>query len=174
MRPRARNAPHLARRIPALATLLLVALLPACQGDDGFGEGPEAGTLQETGNLPPRGSAWVILDGDTVTAEVADTPQLRERGLMFRTEVPDGTGMLFVFEDQAPRSFWMRNTYVPLDIAFLDSAMRIVDIQQMEPETDELTESAAPAMFALEVRQGWFEEQGIEPGTQARIVFGRR
>ena len=118
--------------------------------------------------------AWVIFDADTVLAEVAATPEAREQGLMFRTEVADGTGMIFVFDDMAPRQFWMRNTFVPLDIAFMDTDHRIVDIQQMEPETDELTVSAAPAMFALEVRAGWFEEMGIQEGDRARLVFGRR
>jgi uncharacterized protein len=160
--------------VSAFAFLVVPALLAACGGADGTAGEPQVASSQDTTNLPPRGSAWVIFDTDTVVAEVADTPALRERGLMFRTEVLDGTGMLFVFEDSQIRSFWMRNTYVPLDIAFMDPAMRIVDIRQMEPESEVLTESAAPAMFALEVRQGWFEQQGIETGAQARIVFGRR
>jgi len=168
--------PHRSRRSLLTAVVLLVvpALIAACGEADGTAGEPQAASIRDTTDMPPRGSAWVIFDADTVVAEVADTPALRERGLMFRTEVPDGTGMLFVFDDSQVRSFWMRNTYVPLDIAFMDPAMRIVDIRQMEPESEELTESAAPAMFALEVRQGWFEEQGIEPGAQARIVFGRR
>ncbi|TVR65336.1 MAG: DUF192 domain-containing protein [Gemmatimonadales bacterium] len=159
-------------RLFLVPLLLLLVPLFACQGDGdpGFGD-PEAG---EAPTLPPRGMAWVIFDGDTVLAEVAATPEAREQGLMFRTEIPDGTGMIFVFDEMGPRQFWMRNTFVALDIAFLDTDHRIVDIQQMEPETDELTESAAPAMFALEVRAGWFEEMGIGEGDRARIVFGRR
>jgi uncharacterized protein len=162
---------HRSLRFPALPILLLglVALGAACE-NDAFNE-----EVAETRPLPPRGHAWVVFEAaDTVVAEVAETPQARERGLMFREEVPDGTGMIFVFDDADIRSFWMRDTYVPLDIAFLDPAQRIVDIQQMEPESEEFTESAAPAMFALEVRQGWFEEQGIQVGDQVRIVFGRR
>jgi uncharacterized protein len=163
------------RSLPkALLTLLILPFLvvaAGCQDDDGAFSAAEA---DEARTLPPRGSAWVIFDQDTVLAEVADTPEDRERGLMHRTEVPDGTGMLFVFDDMGTRQFWMRNTYVPLDIAFMDINQRVVDIQQMEPETDEFTESAAPAMFALEVRSGWFEEQGISQGSEAQIVFGRR
>lgn len=159
---------------PITPLLLLALLLPlaACGGDRDAGFADTA--TGDAPSLPPRGMAWVIFDTDTVLAEVAATPEAREQGLMFRTEVPDGTGMIFVFEDMAPRSFWMRNTFVPLDIAFMDMDHRIVDIQQMEPETDELTESAAPAMFALEVRAGWFEEMGIAEGDRARLVFGRR
>lgn len=172
-------------RRAALATcvpLLLAALVTGCdpaQGDDGArrpavasepAASSEAGV--RTGALPARGTAWVIFGADTVVAEVARTPDQRASGLMYREEVPDGTGMLFVFEDTAIRSFWMRNTYVPLDIAYMDPSFRIVDIQAMEPETEELYESAAPAMFALEVRQGWFEERGIEVGRVAEVVFG--
>ena len=160
------------RSLPAPFLLFgLLFLAAACQ-EEGPGAGWEGETL--SGPLPPSGHAWVVFNGDTVVAEIADTPEARERGLMFRTELADGAGMIFVFQDVAPRSFWMRDTYVPLDIAFLDQNQVIVDIQAMEPEDEEFTESAAPAMFALEVRQGWFEEQGIDIGQEAEIVFGRR
>jgi len=116
--------------------------------------------------------AWVIFDGDTVVAELARTPQEREQGLMFREKLEKGTGMLFIFPDTQTRSFWMKNTFIPLDIAYLDDGLRIVDIQAMEPETLESHPSTRPAMFALEVPRGWFSELGIEVGAQARLVFG--
>lgn len=122
--------------------------------------------------MPPPGHAWVIFGADTVVAEVAATPEERAEGLMYRDEVPDGTGMLFVFEDSQPRAFWMANTYVPLDVAYMDPSFRIVDIIAMEPLVTDSYPSDAPAMFALEVRQGWFEEQGIGIGARADIVFG--
>ena len=118
--------------------------------------------------------AWVIFGADTVLAEVADTPEARERGLMHRTELGENAGMLFVYTSSAPRSFWMRNTLIPLDIAFLDEAQVVVDIQAMEPLSEAFTDSARPAMFALETNQGWFEARGIGVGAQARIVYGRR
>ena len=93
---------------------------------------------------------------------------------MFREHLEPGHGMLFVFDDTRTRSFWMRNTYIPLDIAFLDAEFQIVDIQQMEPETEEFYESRQPAMFALEVPQGWFAERGIQEGDQVSVVFGPR
>lgn len=123
-------------------------------------------------SLPPAGHAWVIFGADTVVAEVAATADERAEGLMYREEVPDGTGMLFVFPDSRPRSFWMANTYVPLDIAYMDPSFRVVDIIAMEPLVTESYPSDAPAMYGLEVRQGWFEEQGIRVGTQAHIEFG--
>jgi uncharacterized protein len=122
--------------------------------------------------LPPAGRAWVIFGADTVVAEVAATPDERALGLMYRDEVPDGTGMLFVFPDSRPRSFWMANTYVPLDIAYMDPSYRIVDIVAMEPLVTDSYPSSAPAMFGLEVRQGWFGEHSIAVGARAEIVFG--
>jgi uncharacterized membrane protein (UPF0127 family) len=121
---------------------------------------------------PPAGHAWVIFGADTVLAEVASTADERAEGLMYRDEVPDGTGMLFVFPDNQVRSFWMANTYVPLDLAYMDPSFRVVDIVQMEPLVTDSYASRAPAMYGLEVRQRWFAEQGIAVGAQAEIVFG--
>lgn len=137
-------------------------------------DAPAAAEPSAQPRLPEAGKAWVVFGADTVVAEVASTPDERAQGLMYRQEVPDGTGMLFVFEDTSIRSFWMQNTYVALDIAFLNAAFVVVDIQQMEPQTTDPHESTAAAMFALEVRKGWFAEQGIRVGAQARIVFGVR
>jgi len=121
---------------------------------------------------PPAGYAWVIFGADTVVAEVAATAEERAKGLMYRDDVPEGTGMLFVFQDSQIRSFWMANTFVALDIAYMDPSYRVVDIIAMEPEVTDSYPSSAPAMFGLEVRQGWFAEQGIAVGDQAQIVFG--
>lgn len=81
--------------------------------------------------------------------------------------------MLFVFPESSVRSFWMQNTYIALDIAFMDPSFRIVDIQQMEPMTTDSHMSRAPAMYALEVNQGWFEAHGVEIGDLPEVVFGR-
>jgi hypothetical protein len=116
-------------------------------------------------------TAVVILGNDTVNAEVARTSQERSKGLMDRREVPDGTGMLFVFEREANRAFWMEDTLVSLDIAFLDSSMNIIDIQQMDSGSSEIYDSAAPAKFALEVRKGWFEEHCITVGLRVEVIF---
>jgi uncharacterized membrane protein (UPF0127 family) len=131
-----------------------------------------AAAAVEPGALPQAGHAWVIFGADTVVAEVASTADERAQGLMYRDEVPDGTGMLFVFPDSRGRSFWMANTYVALDIAYMDASFRVVDIVAMEPLVTDSYPSQAPAMFGLEVRQGWFAEQGIAIGAQAQIVFG--
>jgi len=122
--------------------------------------------------LPPPGQAWMIFGVDTVQAEVARTPAEREQGLMYRESLAKGRGMLFVFPDSQIRSFWMKDTFIPLDIAYLDAELRIVSILPMEPESMDSVSSGQPAMFALEVPVGWFAERGIVVGAQARVVFG--
>ena len=168
-----------ARIASLLALFSAMACVPAKGGDAVAEQAPGAEGAPALASAavpaavrPPAGHAWVVFGADTVVAEVASTPDQRAEGLMYRESVPDGTGMLFVFEDNTPRSFWMQNTYVALDIAFLDPGFRVVDIQQMEPLTTDPHESAAPAMFALEVRKGWFAEKGIAAGARAQIVFG--
>jgi uncharacterized membrane protein (UPF0127 family) len=138
------------------------------------GSDPGSSLAVQEAPRPGPGLAWVIFGADTVVAEVARTAAERQQGLMGRDDVPDGTGMLFVFEDEAIRSFWMKDTPISLDIAYLNSDLRIVTVKQMEPLVTSTYDSAAPAMFALEVRQGWFAERGIEEGDQAEVVFGRR
>ena len=124
-------------------------------------------------NSASAATVLVIFGNDTVRAEVANTPATRSQGLMNRDAVPDGTGMLFVFDNEAIRSFWMQNTYVALDVAFIDANFRIVDIQQMEPQTSDVHDGARPAMFALEVRQGWFAEKGVEVGDRCQLIFSQ-
>jgi hypothetical protein len=163
----------------ALTALALSACAPAGGDSTPGAEAAEAASPDQAAGgspaarvRPAPGRAWVIFGADTVVAEVARTPEQRAEGLMYRQELPDGTGMLFVFEENEVRSFWMQNTYVALDIAFLDPGFTIVDIQQMAPMTTENHDSTAPAMFALEVRQGWFAERGIAVGARAQVVFG--
>ena len=122
--------------------------------------------------MPAAGRAWLVFGNDTVNAEVASTPGQRSQGLMGRPSVPSGTGMLFVFAEEDDRSFWMRNTLVALDIAFMNSQFEVVDIQQMEAESENFHDSRQPAMYALEVPKGWFATHGVRVGDKPRVVFG--
>ena len=148
----------------------------AAGAEAGAAAGAEAGAAASESAqqlvLPAPGMAWVIFGTDTVLAEVAGTPELREKGLMDRGAVPDGTGMLFVFTRSEERSFWMRDTHVALDIAFFDDTNTIAGIKQMEALDETLTDSDIATALVLEVRQGWFAEQGIAVGTTAEVVFG--
>ncbi len=144
---------------------------PAPQSTASTPAGPAATPTPSAAPIP-AGRALIIFGNDTVLAEVAKTQAEHERGLMYRNEVPAGTGMLFVFPDAQERTFWMENTYVPLDVAFMDAGLAVVDIQQMEPETTDYHDSKAPAMYALEVPKGWFAAHRIGIGTRARMVVG--
>ncbi|HSG07948.1 MAG TPA: DUF192 domain-containing protein [Longimicrobiales bacterium] len=163
-----------AGRTALMAVLVGVACTPADGDTPEARTGVPAAALQAPAPRPAPDHAWVIFGADTVVAEVARTADQRAEGLMYRQELPDGVGMLFVFETSEVRSFWMQNTYVALDIAYMDASFTIVDIQQMEPLTTDPHESRGPAMFALEVRKGWFAERGIRVGDRAEVVFGLR
>lgn len=124
----------------------------------------EAGSPVDSGAQAAGELVAMRVGGHEIQVEVADDPAERERGLMYRESLPDDEGMLFVYPTQDTRSFWMRNTLIPLDIAFIDPDGLIVDIQQMQPQTDELTTSKYPFMYALEMNLGWFDANGVEVG----------
>jgi len=101
----------------------------------------------------------------TITVEVADEAAERHNGLMYRKSMPDDHGMLFVYSEPQPLGFWMKNTNIPLDIAYLDETGRILNIEAMKPYDETSVRSAAPAMYALEMNQGWFATHGIDRGA---------
>ncbi|MEP7328621.1 MAG: DUF192 domain-containing protein [Betaproteobacteria bacterium] len=98
-------------------------------------------------------------------AEVANTPEQMSIGLMHRFSLKPDHGMLFVYDQPQPLGFWMKNTFVALSIAFIAADGRIVNIEDMSPQTEETHYSKGPALYALEMRKGWFAERGIGPGT---------
>lgn len=154
------------------AVVAVAVMVAACGGGNGGGGAAAGAAAQEPGPRPAPGKAWVIFGTDTVLADVASLPDQRAQGLMNRDTVPDGTGMLFVFPTVEERSFWMKDTRVSLDVAFFDEAYRIIAIKQLEALDETIVDSGAPTAFALEVRKGWFGEQGIEAGGIAKVVFG--
>jgi|SRR6266550_380105 uncharacterized protein len=101
-------------------------------------------------------------------AEVVTTPEQRANGLMRRFSLQPDHGMLFVFERPQPLGFWMKNTYIPLSIAFIDATGRIVSIDDMKPLDESTHWSKAPALYALEMKQGWFAGKGIAAGDFVR------
>jgi uncharacterized membrane protein (UPF0127 family) len=101
-----------------------------------------------------------------LVAEVAATTDTRTTGLMHRFSLKPDHGMLFVFPAPQPLGFWMRNTYVPLSIAFLDADGRILNIEDMAPRTDDTHLSKGPALYALEMKKGWFADRNIRPGDR--------
>ena len=101
-----------------------------------------------------------------LVAEVAATPEQRTVGLMYRFSLKPDHGMIFVFERPEPQAFWMKNTFIPLSIAFLGGDGRILNIEDMAPRDESLHWSRAPAQYAIEMRKGWFAERGIGPGDR--------
>ncbi|MCW5640148.1 MAG: DUF192 domain-containing protein [Rubrivivax sp.] len=103
-----------------------------------------------------------------IRAEVARTPQQTSTGMMFRREMGANEGMLFVFNDLEPRCFWMKNTLLPLSIAFIDDDGRITDLADMQPLSEQNHCSSRAVRFALEMNQGWFAKRGIKPGFKLK------
>jgi len=103
-----------------------------------------------------------------IEAEVAETMQQVSIGLMHRRTMASFEGMLFVYDEARTHCFWMRNTLLPLSIAFIDDDGRIVNIEDMQPQTDESHCAAQPVRFALEMNQGWFAKRGLKPGARLK------
>ncbi len=109
-----------------------------------------------------------------IRAEIASSPQERATGLMFRTSLEPNHGMLFVFPEKAGHCFWMRNTLIPLSIAFLDDDGTIVNIVDMQPHSEASHCPLRAVRHALEMEQGWFAKRGIQPGSKLlnKQLFG--
>jgi uncharacterized protein len=134
-----------------------------------------AGCKRTVPQRPPRSDSLSVRPGLTritigpapLWVEIADDDETRAQGLMYRRAMPGDEGMLFVFEYPQPLSFWMRNTYLPLDIAFVSPDFRILNILPMEPLDDRPRyASAGPALYAVETNQGWFARHGVKPGDR--------
>ncbi len=124
---------------------------------------------------PPLPTQRINAGMHVIQAEVAATPGERSLGLMNRKSLEANAGMLFVFEEAGVHCFWMRNTLIPLSIAFIDDEGRIVNIADMEPLDEDSNHCPArPVRFALEMSRGWFAQRGIGEGVRLRAgaLFG--
>lgn len=171
-----------ARFFPALpfVVIVIVALLAAaCAGDANPPTGqtptvvvsPAPGT---TGAGTPMPSATLVFTNSAgerveLVAEIADEPEERARGLMFRESMPEDHGMVFIYDEDHLGGFYMKDTLIPLSIAFVAADGTIVDIQDMEPETLDTHRPPKPYRHAIEANQGWFERNGIAPGDRVEI-----
>jgi uncharacterized protein len=111
----------------------------------------------------------LYLKNKEIRVEVAKTPEERAKGLMGRTHLAENEGMLFIFEKEDYHGFWMKNTLIPLSIAFIDREGRIVAITEMEPLTLENHPPPQPVLYALEMKKGWFSANGIKAGDSIRF-----
>ena len=101
-----------------------------------------------------------------IEAEVASDKASQAKGLMHRRSMPANHGMLFVFSRTDRHCMWMRNTLLPLSVAFLDAQGKIINIEEMKPQTEDNHCAASPAPYALEMNLGWFSDKGLKPGFQ--------
>ncbi len=108
-----------------------------------------------------------------IDTQVAQTEAQRQTGLMFRKEMPQHEGMLFVFEQPATQCFWMKNTLLPLTAAFLADDGTIVNLVDMKPQTTDSHCSEKPVRFVLEMNQGWFAKKGLKAGSRLSGVAFR-
>jgi uncharacterized membrane protein (UPF0127 family) len=111
-------------------------------------------------------TAHVKVGPHPLTVELALSEPQRMQGLMYREKMGRDDGMLFVFDEAAYQSMWMKNTLIPLSVAFLDGEGRILNILDMEPQTLDTHSSAGPSVYAIETNKGWFERHGIKPGEK--------
>lgn len=119
--------------------------------------------------LPTR---VLTIDDQALTVEVAATSETRATGLMNRFSLQQDHGMLFVFEAPQPLPFWMKDTYIPLSIAFVDGNGRILNIEDMRPKDEASHWSRGAALYAIEMRQGWFASKGIGAGSVVKGLPG--
>ncbi|GHV32784.1 hypothetical protein AGMMS4952_23820 [Spirochaetia bacterium] len=145
-----------ARLLACIPLICLITVNGAC-----LGGGAKPQSRLETQELRIR-----MADGTEVpvSAEIARTDEQRERGLMWRKTLADGEGMLFVFDRDRILSFWMKNTLLPLSIAYIAYDGRVLEIHDMEPRNLTPIQSARSARYALEAPQGWFTRMGIKVG----------
>jgi uncharacterized protein len=165
--------------------IVFALLLAGCSGPQTAPDTQSQRTPQSSGTpavgkeettAGPPGLSTLVIDASggkevQVRVEVADDLAEQAKGLMDRTALGENRGMLFVYPEEREFSFWMKNTLIPLSIAFIDSKRRIIDIQDMKPLDDEPPHyvSAEPAQYALEVNRGFFEQRGVKIGDRVEL-----
>jgi len=138
------------------AVVLKLAFLLACLGAPGL-------ATAQVQRLP---TTQLTAGIHLITAEVAASDPTRTRGLMFRQSLPANHGMLFIFENKAVHCMWMRNTLIPLSVAFVEDDGTIVNILDMQPHDERSHCAKQPVRYALEMTQGWFSQKGVLPGMK--------
>ena len=127
-----------------------------------------SGNLSQAQNAPQLELPRVKLSAGIhlIDTQVAATPEQRSTGLMFRKDMPQSEGMLFVFEQASEQCFWMKNTLLPLTAAFVADDGTIVNLADMKPQTTDSHCSTQPVRYVLEMNQGWFARKGVKPGSK--------
>ena len=117
----------------------------------------------------------ILVGAAKVSAEMAKDPGQQQKGLMYRKQMPADHGMLFIFDNEEVRNFWMKNTFIPLSIGFFNTKKELIDIQDMTPVVSEMQtdipsyQSTGPAKYALEVNLGWFKKNKVRLGNKLNL-----
>jgi uncharacterized protein len=148
------------QRISPLALLMLLSALPGGAG----GGCREAKPVAASGDTVP-----MKIGNETFNLEVADSPDEMEYGLMARESMPADHGMIFVFPKAKQQAFWMKNTFIPLDIIYVDEFGRVVSVKPMQPRDETPVRSDGPAMYAIELNQGAAARAGVRAGDVLSI-----
>ena len=108
-----------------------------------------------------------------IRAEVASDFSTRGKGLMHRASMPQNAGMLFIFDESGMQCMWMKNTLIPLSVAFIDDGGAIINIADMDPHSEQSHCASRPARYALEMNRGWYAARGIKPGSRLGGIPGK-
>jgi uncharacterized membrane protein (UPF0127 family) len=165
------------RRFIAAAVLVAATLLIAGVASAAAPPASPAAPVWRDG----KGTLHIIQENRraTLSVDIVTTFESRARGLMYRRVLPEDAGMLFVFEDDGTGGFWMKNTLIPLSIAFVDKTWHIVDIKDMKVAPDpengpfDIYAPSKPYRYALEVNQGYFARKGISAGARLELVLAK-
>ena len=119
-------------------------------------------------------TAQIRVGAHPMKVEIVDTDPQRYKGLMFREKLGRDEGMLFIYDEPAYQSMWMKNTLIPLSVAFVDDNGVILNIEEMQPQTLDSHMSAGPATYSIEANKGWFAQKGVKPGDKVTGLPARK
>lgn len=165
------------KRLAAPILACLCALLTACPSPRATpktsGGGVSADPTAPGQPQPKLPTIKLWLGAHELVSEIATTPREHELGMMWRTNMAEMEGMIFIFDEPGRRSFWMRNTLVPLDIAYITADGTLLEVHAAQPRNETpLPSESDRIQFVLETRQGWFQRNSVKPGMQIRTERG--
>lgn len=164
------------KRLALLLLACVCALLVACPNPPAAPKPGAAASVDPTESGQPQPKLPTIklwLGAQEVVTEIARTPVEHQVGMMWRTNMAEMEGMIFIFNDAGRRSFWMRNTLVPLDIAYIAPDGTLLEVHAAQPRNETpLPSDSDRVQFVLETRQGWFQRNHVQPGMQIRTEKG--
>ena len=161
-------------RLPVLLLACLCALLIACPRPASAPKSAASTDPTESGQPQPKlPTIKIWLGAHEVVTEIARTPTEHQFGMMWRTNMAEMEGMIFIFDSPDRRSFWMRNTLVPLDIAYIAPDGTLLEVHAAQPKNETpLPSDSERVQFVLETRLGWFQHNNVKPGMVVRTEKG--